>query len=411
MSNIEWTEQTWNPTTGCDKISPGCDNCYALTMAKRLKAMGQAKYQTDGNPRTSGPGFGIATHADALTEPLRWKKPRKIFVNSMSDLFHARVPRDFLAQVFAVMAATPQHTYQILTKRPERAARILTDLCTCGSGHPPGEHFRSSMEWAATSHSPTYVPGLKHGIYHRAGWPLPNAWIGTSVESQKYADLRIPALINTPAAVRFLSCEPLLGPVDLSPWLTPISPLPPEQAPTSWADWTWPDWVPASVREAVEGFWGADQYRTPRDWMQNMHEQQAPVFGARVTMDDGFGPDPKQVTGRYVHAWNNIGRLIRDDGTVAYTSFGYARTRTELPIDWVIVGGESGPGARAVNPDWVAGISATAQAAGAATFVKQLGSVWATANSASDRKGGTPGDWPAELQVRQYPKPVKAGPR
>lgn len=215
MTRIEWTDEVWNPTTGCDRISPGCDNCYALTMAKRLKGMGQAKYQSDGDPRTSGPGFGLTVHADALTEPLRWKKPRRIFVNSMSDLFHARVPREFLVRVFAVMAATPQHTYQILTKRPDRAARILTDLCSCGRGHPPGEHFRSEMEWAATSHSPAYVPGLEHGIYHRSGWPLPNVWIGTSVENQKYADLRIPALLKTPAAVRFLSCEPLLGPVDL----------------------------------------------------------------------------------------------------------------------------------------------------------------------------------------------------
>jgi len=211
MTKIEWTDEVWNPTTGCDRISPGCDNCYALGMAKRLKAMGQAKYQTDGDPRTSGPGFGIATHDEALTEPLRWKKPRRVFVNSMSDLFHARVPREFLARVFAVMAATPQHTYQILTKRPERAARILGGGCKCG--HPNGEHFRAAMEWAATSHSPTYVPGLEHGIYHRAGWPLPNVWIGASVENQKYADLRIPALLETPAAVRFLSCEPLLGPV------------------------------------------------------------------------------------------------------------------------------------------------------------------------------------------------------
>ena len=173
MTTIEWTEQTWNPTTGCDRISPGCDHCYALTMARRLKGMGSAKYQNDGHPKTSGPGFALTVHPDVLTEPLRWKKPRKVFVNSMSDLFHARVPREFLAQVFAVMAATPQHTYQILTKRPERAARILTDLCTCGTGHPPGEHFRSSMEWAATPHSPTYVPGLEHGIYHRSSWPLP----------------------------------------------------------------------------------------------------------------------------------------------------------------------------------------------------------------------------------------------
>ncbi len=124
-SSIEWTEKTWNPTTGCDKISPGCDNCYALTMARRLKAMGSAKYQTDGHPVTSGPGFGLAVHSDALGEPLKWRKPTTVFVNSMSDLFHARVPTDFIAQVFAVMAMTPQHTYQVLTKRPERMARLL----------------------------------------------------------------------------------------------------------------------------------------------------------------------------------------------------------------------------------------------------------------------------------------------
>ena len=114
-SAIEWTQATWNPVTGCDRISPGCQHCYALTLAKRLRAMGQAKYQTDGRPPTSGPGFGVAVHPHALGEPLRWRKPRRIFVNSMSDLFHARVPDGFIAQVVAVMAATPQHTYQVLT--------------------------------------------------------------------------------------------------------------------------------------------------------------------------------------------------------------------------------------------------------------------------------------------------------
>src|SRR6266516_3392764 len=119
-TSIEWTETTWNPTTGCDRISPGCDHCYALTLAKRLKAMGQAKYQTDGDPRTSGPGFGVALHPPALREPLRWRKARHVFVDSMADLLHAKVPTDFLAQAWAVMALTPQHTYQVLTKRPER---------------------------------------------------------------------------------------------------------------------------------------------------------------------------------------------------------------------------------------------------------------------------------------------------
>lgn len=170
---IEWTEVVWNPTTGCDQISPGCDHCYALKMAKRLKGMGSAKYQTDGDPRTSGPGFGVAIHPDALGIPLGWRKPKTVFVNSMSDLFHARVPRDFIAQVFDVMASTPQHTYQVLTKRPERARRVLANVC------------------------PT---------------PLRNVWLGTSVESDEYAR-RADALRETPAAVRFISAEPLLGPL------------------------------------------------------------------------------------------------------------------------------------------------------------------------------------------------------
>lgn len=105
-TSIEWTEATWNPTTGCDRVSAGCDHCYALTMAKRLKAMGSEKYQTDGDARTSGPGFGVQTHEAALAEPLRWSRPRLVFVNSMSDLFHAQVPVEFIHRVFAVMAAT-----------------------------------------------------------------------------------------------------------------------------------------------------------------------------------------------------------------------------------------------------------------------------------------------------------------
>src|SRR5689334_22009586 len=127
-SSIEWTEATWNPTTGCDRISVGCDNCYALTLAKRLKAMGNAKYQADGDPRTSGPGFGVQVHPDALDLPRRWRKPRVVFVNSMSDLFHARVPDAFISDVFQVMAETPQHTYQLLTKRPKRLARMASTL-------------------------------------------------------------------------------------------------------------------------------------------------------------------------------------------------------------------------------------------------------------------------------------------
>src|SRR5687768_17124229 len=127
-TNIEWTDTTWSPVTGCDRISAGCDNCYALTLAKRLKAMGSAKYQTDGDPRTSGPGFGVAVHPATLALPYRWRKPRKVFVNSMSDLFHAKVPLKFIQRVFEVMANTPQHTYQILTKRARRASLLAPHL-------------------------------------------------------------------------------------------------------------------------------------------------------------------------------------------------------------------------------------------------------------------------------------------
>lgn len=170
-SSIEWTEATWNPTTGCDRVSAGCDNCYALTLSKRLKAMGAAKYQNDGDPRTSGPGFDLTTHPDALDVPLRWHQPRLVFVNSMSDLFHARVPLAFIRDVFDVMASTPQHTYQVLTKRSLRLRRAAGSL----------------------------------------DWP-PNVWMGVSVEDASQLK-RLDDLRAVPAAVRFLSAEPLLGPL------------------------------------------------------------------------------------------------------------------------------------------------------------------------------------------------------
>ena len=174
MSNrsaIEWTETTWNPTTGCDQVSLGCDNCYALTFAKRLKAMGQPKYQADGDPRTSGPGFGLTLHPNVLEEPYRWRTPRVVFVNSMSDVFHPEVPLEFIQDIFTVMAETPRHTYQILTKRSKRLASAAPQL----------------------------------------DWP-PNVWMGVSVETSRYT-FRIDHLKTVPAEVRFISAEPLLGPL------------------------------------------------------------------------------------------------------------------------------------------------------------------------------------------------------
>lgn len=170
-SGIEWTEATWNPTTGCDKTSPGCDNCYALTLAKRLRAMGQPKYQNDGSPITSGPGFALTVHPDALAAPRGWRAPRLIFVNSMSDLFHPEVPLDYIKRVFRVMAETPQHTYQVLTKRSKRLATLASEL----------------------------------------DWPS-NVWMGVSVETERYA-FRLDHLRSVEATVRFVSAEPLLGPL------------------------------------------------------------------------------------------------------------------------------------------------------------------------------------------------------
>ncbi|TPW15898.1 MAG: Gp37Gp68 family protein [Acidimicrobiaceae bacterium] len=169
-SRIEWTEATWNPTTGCDRVSPGCDNCYALALSRRLKAMGVSKYCNDGDPRTSGPGFGLTCHPDALDQPRGWRSPRLVFVNSMSDLFHRRVPIAFIRDVFAVIDDTPRHTYQLLTKRSSRLARIA-----------------DSLEWPA------------------------NLWIGVSIETDRYTFRARDLASVEQASVRFLSCEPLLG--------------------------------------------------------------------------------------------------------------------------------------------------------------------------------------------------------
>lgn len=199
---IAWTESTWNPVTGCDRSSPGCDNCYAMRLAVRLKAMGSPRYQKDGAPPTSGPGFGVTMHRDLLRQPMSWRAPAMVFVCSMADLFHPAVEDDFIAQAFAVMAASPRHTYQVLTKRH---ARLRALLC------------RPDFAELVHTHARRLLPaGLPPGT---PSWPLPNVWVGVSVEDQSRALQRIPALLATPATGRYLSCEPLLTAVDLTPWM------------------------------------------------------------------------------------------------------------------------------------------------------------------------------------------------
>jgi protein gp37 len=162
QSSIEWTEMTWNPTTGCNKISAGCKYCYAEVMTRRLEAMGIEKYKD---------GFKVRVHEDALDVPYSWKKPKIVFVNSMSDLFHPEVPFEFIEKVFDVMNKTPQHTYQVLTKRADRL----------------------------------------YELHHKLNWTR-NIWMGVSVENEKVID-RIDFLRETNAATKFLSCEPLIGPL------------------------------------------------------------------------------------------------------------------------------------------------------------------------------------------------------
>lgn len=246
-TGIEWTDATWNPVTGCDKVSPGCDRCYAETFAERWRGTRGHYFET---------GFDVQLRPDKLDLPLRWTKPRRIFVNSMSDLFHDKVTDEYIARVFAVMALADHHTFQLLTKRHGRMRSLL-------NSHEFGMMFQEAWE---------NEPGPDGPEAYSPPWPLPNVWLGVSAEDQKRADLRIPALLDTPAAVRFVSAEPLLGPIDL--------------------------------------------------------------HGDPIGKDSVF--------------W--IGHL-----------------------DWVIVGGESGPGARPMHPDWARSLRDQCVAAGVPFLFKQWG--------------------------------------
>lgn len=286
MTKIEWTDVTWNIVTGCTRVSPGCEHCYAERLAAtRMK--NHHRYRGVARMTNAGPRFTglVRTHSEMLEQPLRWRKPRMIFVSAQSDLFHDDVPAEFIAETFAVMAQARQHRFQVLTKRIERAAYLLSD--------PP-------------SHTT---------------WPLPNVWIETSVEDKQRADERIPVLLDVPAAVRFLSVEPLLGSVDLR--LTRAAPL-----------------------------------------------------------MAGDGPNA---------------RCFSSD---------------RLGLHWVIVGGESGPGARPMRLEWARSIVEQCSDARVACFVKQLGAnaietdpLYGYINiRLRDSKGGDPSEWPEDLRVREFPK-------
>lgn len=332
-SNIEWTEQSWNPIAGCSILTAGCSKCYAMRMAARLEAMGQELYAGLTKPSNAGPVWtGVVRMAPdhVLLAPLKRKKPTTYFVNSMSDLFHEDVPDEWIDRIGAVMAATPWHTYQVLTKR---AARMLNYFSDPQVGHRITRHWLTLV-----------------GFGQSFNLPLSNVWLGVSTERQQEADERIPLLLQTPAAIRFISYEPALGPLVLHPtWL---------QCPAC----------------KSRGYY-------------------LPTFAA-----NHFVPCEECLK------WARAGGLTILPGQQA----------TPGPrIDWAIVGGESGHGAREFNLQWARDIVAQCKATGTRCFVKQLGArvvgphengTNLTSYKLKSKKGGDPAEWPTDLRVREMPR-------
>lgn len=279
-STIEWTDATWNPVTGCTKVSPGCDHCYAETFAERWRGTPGHHFER---------GFDLTLRPERLGQPIRWTRPRRIFVNSMSDLFHDGVPDSFIAEVFAVMAAAHWHTFQLLTKRHGRMRSLLNS-----------EGFRELVQSESAVLAHEGVDVQTNNPWET--WPLPNVWAGVSVENQQWADLRIPALLETPAAVRWISAEPLLGPL-----------------------YEMDGYLRNDVYRCTCGAWEKEGIRFPR-------------------------------CAECGRAWK------------------YQPGATRL--DWVVTGGESGPGARPAHPDWFRSIRDQCQQAGVAYLHKQNGA-WA----------------------------------
>ncbi len=414
-SGIEWTEATWNCLIGCTKVSPGCLLCYAMTMAARIANAAQARLRAgqaitdvqaayrrvvmwerggkdaaDNNDKALPKWNNRVELLDSvLHEPLTWKRPKVVFVNSMSDLFHESVPFEFIDKVFAVMALTPHHTYQVLTKRPERMAEYLRwdghekaseeqrrncNCRQCKIVRCIADVLKSKGvgEWDATVGPATYI---------WQNWPLPNVWLGTSCENQQTADERIPHLLRVPAAVRFLSLEPLLGPIDLTAHL---------------------------CRGQVRRTRVKDPY----------------CDGEMTESDDAYCVRCNEHLGGQVRSANPTGhryaQKMVDDAWSAH--------RAKHGIHWVICGGESGANARPMNIEWARSIVSQCKSAGVPVFVKQLGArpylKWSRSKTINkpglkmtvaameldaqfalrDRKGGDMSEWPEDLRIRQMPR-------
>lgn len=355
-TKISWCEETWNPATSCSKVSSGCRFCYAERVARNIH--GQSGLAADvmaptgytGLPWTKqNAALNVRIHPGRLLKPLTWRQPRVIFVCSMSDLFHENIPDSFIAAVWGVMAATPQHTYIVLTKRPQRMLRWLCDVQppSMGPGVDHVDHRILSLisETAAytrrneAEHERAYDAMAKHVV--SKAWPLPNVWVGTSIENQDAANDRMKYICMCPAAVRFLSVEPLLESVNLEPWL-------PE---------------------------GQANYQCS--------------FCHRFT---------SQYHGRC--PWcGEIGGLCGSHmANRSYVEDGWARWRNTQAIDWVIVGGESGPQYRYMDHAWARQIRDVCVRAGVSFFFKQSAGFRSEEGTALEEEDGSKWEW------RQTPK-------
>lgn len=358
---ITWTDKTWNPIRGCSRVSEGCRHCYAETVAARFSGPGLPYEGLAADGKWTGKVRLIPEH---LADPLSWKKPRRIFVNSMSDLFHEGLESEEIAAVFGIMVSAPQHTFQVLTKRPERMRDWIekTSVVDC-------------IE--AASARGCKLPDFSCGI-----WPgAKNIWLGVSVEDQKTADERIPLLLQTPAALRFVSYEPALGPVDLS-W---------------------------HLKETTRHHVCADVGGMIRN---------RSFYG--LMSDDGraLSRDEAEAQLRALRARGV--KLIPGNGCDDFDPEKGCRGHRQPRLDWVIVGGESGPKARPFDIAWARQVVRDCKAAAVPCFVKQLGAwpIFEERDLAQlderrmcsdgtykfrDRKGGDMAEWPEDLRVRGFP--------
>lgn len=353
-SKIEWTDATWNPVTGCSVVSPGCTNCYAMKLAGTRLAHHPSRAGLTVDSK-AGPVWNgqVRFNEQWLDQPLRWRRPRMVFVCAHGDLFHESVPDEWIDKVFAIMALAPQHTFQVLTKRAGRMRAYCQRPGISEALWEAGDVMACDMRLSENHPADCYLRAGKNA----APWPLPNVWLGVSAEDQQRADERIPELLATPAAVRFASLEPLLGPVDLG----------------------------RLGAEEVGGFPEADG-RSGIDALNGRRHRY------RVIRSGGLGAARKP---RYSHGWNFEGTCNR--------------------LDWVIVGGESGKAARPMHPDWARSLRDQCTAAGVPFFFKQWGQWGPLEHSDAADEAGWQGrrDWmilsaDGDLDIPDYRWPDEA---